>query len=482
VLLVALIVFSTLCVTLNFSKPFISTSLAKANAVKIAEAGNYDITDDNTTSSGTSDRYNIVSSINTIIRDTMNQKYKALYNTNGTVKSLTSSASSTISDILMGQYVELDMNENETKKYEIAPAYYSSRKTVDIADVAAIPNAKEKGLRQDMVFQNVLLYIPGSDTKSGLAKNANDNSFVYDEEKLGDVALMVAHYDSNAGDNGYINNSLTIGTMLSLFNEIVNGEKSYKNDILMLFTDASMNNGLGLDYFLHSAKYDDYFGNVKDRIKSIAIFDNVGAVSTVSVTRAKGSDAVSVFALTPWTSHAGTFSGDIAASNVGLFYRDLPVALRLCDEMNLRDIFSEVHEQVQNGIKYSCYPYIESKPLIADGDVTGVLYQRDLRDVSDFGGLSVEQMEIRQNKAASQTVLDIQILDGENGLRYVFDYAASRYEQETMIAFQNLFKRVVAAIVNANTDGYTFKHLKKDVCGKKSFAQKLKEVFSKKKK
>ena len=124
---------------------------------------------------------------------------------------------------------------------------------------------------------------------------------------------------------------------------------------------------------------------------------------------------------------------------------------------------------------------MESKPLIADGDVTGVLYQRDLRDVGDFGGLSVEQIEVRQNKAASQTVLDIQILDGEDGLQYVFDYAASRYEQETMSAFQALYKRVVAAIVNASSDAYTFAQLKQDVRGKKGLLQKIKDIFAKKK-
>ena len=169
------------------------------------------------------------------------------------------------------------------------------------------------------------------------------------------------------------------------------------------------------------------------------------------------------------------------SSSVGLFFRDLPVALRLCDKTELREIFMEVQDQVQNGIKHSCYPYVESKPHIVDGDITNLLYQRDLRDVGDFGGLSVEQVDIRQNKAASQTVLDIQILDGEDGLQYVFDYAASRYEQETMVKFQALYKRVVAAIVNANTDGYTFKQLKKDVCGKKSLWQRIKDIFTRKK-
>ena len=92
----------------------------------------------------------------------------------------------------------------------------------------------------------------------------------------------------------------------------------------------------------------------------------------------------------------------------------------------------------------------------------------------------MKEVEISHNNAAAQSVLDIQILDGEDGLKYVFDYAASRYEQETMSEFQNLFKGVVAAIVNANTADYTFAQLKKDVCGKKGLAQKIKAIFAKK--
>lgn len=170
----------------------------------------------------------------------------------------------------------------------------------------------------------------------------------------------------------------------------------------------------------------------------------------------------------------------VASSSIGLFYRDLPVALHLNNGTDLRDVFSEVHEQVQNGIKHSCYPYNEIDAPAVEDDDTCILYQRDLREIGDFGGLNVELMEIRQNKAASQAVLDIQILDGEAGLQYVFDYAASRYEEGTMIAFQDLFKRVVAAIVNgANTDGYTFKQLKEYVCGKKNLMQKLKDMLKK---
>ena len=91
--------------------------------------------------------------------------------------------------------------------------------------------------------------------------------------------------------------------------------------------------------------------------------------------------------------------------------------------------------------------------------------------------LVLKMAELLDKKGA----LDIQILEDEDGLQYVFDYAASRYKQETMADFQNLFKSIVAAIVNnANTDGYTFAQLKKDVCGQKGLLQRIKGIFTKK--
>ena len=170
------------------------------------------------------------------------------------------------------------------------------------------------------------------------------------------------------------------------------------------------------------------------------------------------------------------------ASSVGLLYRDLPVAVRLSGEMNLRDIFAEIHQQVQNGIRYSCYPYVERDPQIVDGDVTGVLYQGDLFDLNIFGGLNVEMVDIRQNSAAAQTVLDIHILDGKDGLEYKFDYAASRYKEETMRDFLKLFQCTVAAMAhNVNAEVYTFDQLKKDVRCKKGLTQKIQDIFAKKK-
>ena len=170
-----------------------------------------------------------------------------------------------------------------------------------------------------------------------------------------------------------------------------------------------------------------------------------------------------------------------SASSVGLLYRELAVGLRLRDDSNLRDIFAETHDQVRNGIKYSCYPYMAIKPQNEEGDIVCIIYQRDIHEAEDLVEINVNTVEITRNNETAQSVLDIQVLDGEDGLRYVFDYAAGRYEKKTMSEFQDLFRRVVAAIVNANTDVYTFEQLKKDVRVKKGLAQKIKNIFAKKK-
>ena len=121
-------------------------------------------------------------------------------------------------------------------------------------------------------------------------------------------------------------------------------------------------------------------------------------------------------------------------------------------------------------------------PQDEEGDIVCVLYQKDIRDGDDFSEINMKEIEIAHNNAAAQSVLDIQILDGDDGLQYVFDYASSRYELETMTEFQSLFKSVVAAIVNnSNTDGYDFLKLKKDLCGKKRLLQRIKAIFAKEK-
>lgn len=86
-------------------------------------------------------------------------------------------------------------------------------------------------------------------------------------------------------------------------------------------------------------------------------------------------------------------------------------------------------------------------------------------------------------RAASQGVLDIEILDSDLGLRLSLDYASSRYERNTMERFRELFMRITAVLVHADGAEYiTVKGLRDEVQKNHSFFRKVMSVFSKGKK
>ena len=170
-----------------------------------------------------------------------------------------------------------------------------------------------------------------------------------------------------------------------------------------------------------------------------------------------------------------------AMNSIGLLFRDLPVALKLDDERTLRELYQDVREQVQNAIKYSCYPYVDKTYNVVSDDAAYLLYQQDIRDNGSFGDMEIETIDIRQNQAASQTVLDIEILDGEDGLEVMFDYASSKYKFESMDKFKDLFIRVVHAMAeNTTQSDISVQDIKKEVNNKENILKKVVSIFTKK--
>ena len=135
-------------------------------------------------------------------------------------------------------------------------------------------------------------------------------------------------------------------------------------------------------------------------------------------------------------------------SSVGLLFRDLPVGIRFSDGDSISAVFADVHDQVTRGIEYSCYPYVDLHNQVAEQESAYLLYQQDLRDTGGMENLGIEIVDIRQNQAASQTILDMEILDGEDGLQLMIDFAASRYEEASMLRFRDLFVSIARMLVS----------------------------------
>ena len=96
-------------------------------------------------------------------------------------------------------------------------------------------------------------------------------------------------------------------------------------------------------------------------------------------------------------------------------------------------------------------------------------------------GMNIETVDIRKNQAASQTILDMEILDGSEGLILMIDYAASRYKQESMETFRDIFVSTAQALVTHNSQkDITIGELRQKLTDKQNFFAKIVSIFRKK--
>jgi len=119
---------------------------------------------------------------------------------------------------------------------------------------------------------------------------------------------------------------------------------------------------------------------------------------------------------------------------------------------------------------------------VANGESAYLLYQQDIRDMGGMDGFDAETVDVRQNQAASQTILDMEILDGAEGLQLMIDYAASRYNEASIEAFRDIYVRVAHLLVtNHSQEDLTFGGLRKQLKEKKHLLKVVAGVFRRKK-
>ena len=195
--------------------------------------------------------------------------------------------------------------------------------------------------------------------------------------------------------------------------------------------------------------------------------------------------AISIYNHAPDVKLSWIYNGRENLQNmttVGLLFRDLPVAIRFRDSDTLRNVFADVHEQVQKGIEHSCYPYVDSRNQVKEGECAYLLYQQDIRDMGGMDGFDMEMVDIRQNQAASQTVLDMEILDGADGLTLMIDFAASRYNEESMEHFKDIFVKLAQTLVTHNSQAdVTIGEIREKIENRNSFFKIIAGIFSRKK-
>ena len=139
-------------------------------------------------------------------------------------------------------------------------------------------------------------------------------------------------------------------------------------------------------------------------------------------------------------------------SATGLFFRDLPLGITFTRAATLRSLYTDIAAQVNGGIAHSCYPYVENNSRVVEDDLTCVLYQNDLRNLAEIPGL-VDEVELETESSASQTAMDIEILNTDEGLVMMLDYAASRYRPESIDRYRRIFCAAVSVLLEHTEDG-----------------------------
>ena len=195
--------------------------------------------------------------------------------------------------------------------------------------------------------------------------------------------------------------------------------------------------------------------------------------------------AISIYNNTPDVKISWIYNGREDLQNmttVGLLFRDLPVGIRFRDSDTLRNVFQDVHEQVQKGIEHSCYPYVDSRNQAGESECAYLLYQQDIRDMGGMDGFNIEMVDIRQNQAASQTILDMEILDGADGLTLMIDFAASRYQEQSMERFKDIYVKLAQALVTHNSQAdVTIGEIREKLEDRRNFFKTIAGIFSRKK-
>ena len=139
-------------------------------------------------------------------------------------------------------------------------------------------------------------------------------------------------------------------------------------------------------------------------------------------------------------------------SSVGLLFRNLPVGVQFTQNTTLKGLYDDITEQINNGITHSCYPYVECDNNVVEDDLACVLYQDNLRNIGEIPGL-LGEVELDNEKLASQNIMDLEILNRDEGIVMMIDYASSLYKPESIDRYRKIYCATVDALVEHINDG-----------------------------
>ena len=125
---------------------------------------------------------------------------------------------------------------------------------------------------------------------------------------------------------------------------------------------------------------------------------------------------------------------------VGNLFRIYPIRIDFNKLTSIFELNSMITKQSKELLKMPYYPHVLDS---IDGEIMNNIYQKDLNQVNDFCGIKRERVETPARKL-DEGIFNNQVIDAsydltEKGLEIEWQYPLSKFKEETMKEFSELF-------------------------------------------
>ncbi len=224
------------------------------------------------------------------------------------------------------------------------------------------------------------------------------------------------------------------------------------------YSDTSWTKQLPYDYELpgNPAEYTEVsldiskreYDNLKENmgLGKNSLFIAAGLLALAAVSKAPD-------VMVSWVYNART---NIEEMNiVGVLFNDLPVALHINDALLMKDAIEDIRDQIDKGIEFSVYPYLRIEfPEVVVDDSICIMYQSDFYDFKINSKYSIEQIDIEEKNRTAQNILDLEIVDDEDGDYLLMDYPVRFYKKETVENYAYLVRKIAKRIIGSKDLGH----------------------------
>ena len=136
-------------------------------------------------------------------------------------------------------------------------------------------------------------------------------------------------------------------------------------------------------------------------------------------------------------------------NSIGMLFYTLPLALSVTDDLTMKEMLTDIKEQLNNSIKYNSCSFVSSTYVSpVKDDCICFMLQDDVRALSEGWQHQFDVIELEIKNRASQTSLDVEITTRGDEPGLYLDYADSLYKPETIEQYGALIRTIAGKLIN----------------------------------